>query len=397
MARGRKGSLVKSKINMLVYGEQFTGKSTMAMDLCRLKRDDGKPFRVLYLDTENGSIDEYIEKLEDDGIDLENLYIVYTQSLQEVREYISKIKNNEDFYELDDNGNETEEIVKDAEGKPFRADAVVVDSTTILELTTKQGLLQFSKKRNAVKAAKAGLVGDERLVKVDGSGLEYKDYQTVKFRGQDLVLDLAATGINWVITAREADETKNIENADGTTSSVSTGRKIPEGFKSIGHNAKTVVRMYVDKKSNEICAHVIKDRTNCHNDDIALVEGRPVILRHPTLLDWQAILDKSKNRKNYAIRNGLSDSVEIEQEKYEKDLNAFVDEEIIDNSDTPAKTDGTEKVRTEILEKMRGFAPTQKSNAKKALTESGLPSTPTAVKTETDISVLQKILETISA
>ena len=47
-------------------------------------------------------------------------------------------KNHEDFYELDDEGNETDDIVLDADGEPFRADAIVVDGTSILNLTTKQ-------------------------------------------------------------------------------------------------------------------------------------------------------------------------------------------------------------------------------------------------------------------
>ena len=160
MAKARKASVTQSKLGMILYGEQFTGKSTMAMQLAYFKRPDGKPFRVLYLDPETGSIDDYLGELEANGVDLNNIYIVYTQSLGEVRQYIAKVKNNEDFYELDDEGNETDDIVVDADGEPFRADAIVVDGTSILNLTTKQGLVEFSKKRNKVKADKDGLVGD---------------------------------------------------------------------------------------------------------------------------------------------------------------------------------------------------------------------------------------------
>lgn len=390
MAKGRKGSLIQSKLQMIIYGKQFTGKSTLASQLAYFKREDGKPFRVLYIDPESGSIDDYLEDMENNGVNLDNLYILYTQSLQEVREYIKKVKNNEDFYVLDDDGNETEEVVLDADGKPFRADAIVVDGTSLLNVVVKQGLVDFSKKRNAVKAKAQGLVGDERAVKVEGAGLEWKDYQTVNFKGQDLILDLAASGVHWIATARETTEKETIKDKDGNSVSVSTGVKVPEGFKELVYNAKTVVRTYRDEKTGTIFAHVEKDRTHCHEDN--------VVIEDPTLLDWQSIIDKGKGRQNYVIKNDLSHSVNTERKLYEKELSAFVDDD-----DNPAeepsenKPDNTEKIRAEILDKMKGFSPTQKAKAKTALSEAGLSKyTPSTIKTETDIEVLTKILETIS-
>ena len=51
----------------------------------------------------------------------------------------------------EETGDETDEVLLDADGEPFRADAIVVDGTSILNLTTKQGLIEFSKKRNKVR------------------------------------------------------------------------------------------------------------------------------------------------------------------------------------------------------------------------------------------------------
>lgn len=138
MAKARTASKIQSKLGTLIFGEQFTGKSTLASQLAYFKRPDGKPFRVLYLDPESGSIDDYLEGLENNGVNLGNIYIVYTQSLGEVRQYIAKVKNNEDFLVLDEDGNETDDVVLDADGQPFRADAIVVDGASILNLTTKQ-------------------------------------------------------------------------------------------------------------------------------------------------------------------------------------------------------------------------------------------------------------------
>ena len=88
MARARIAKQTQSKINALIFGEEGTGKSSLALQFAFMKRPDGKPFRVLYIDNENGSIDDFIEGLEDQGVDTRNIYIVYTQSLKEVREYI---------------------------------------------------------------------------------------------------------------------------------------------------------------------------------------------------------------------------------------------------------------------------------------------------------------------
>lgn len=384
MAKARKASITQSKIGMILYGEQFTGKSTMAMQLAYFKRPDGKPFRILYLDPETGSIDDYLPELEANGVDLNNIYIVYTQSLAEVREYIAKVKNKEDFYELDDEGNETEDVVLDADGEPFRADAIVVDGTTILNLTTKQGLVEFSKKRNKIKADKDGLVGDARLVKIEGAGLELKDYNTINFRGQDLILDLAASGVHYIATARETDEKQSVKDADGKITSVATGRKIPDGFKGMSYNAKTVIRMFRNE-DGQVCAHVEKDRTHVHEDNTTIED--------PTLVDWQAVIDKTAGRKEFVVKNDLTKSVETEQNLYEKEVLGRVGEPVDElPSDTPVQKPSVdiEALKKEIVAKRNALSPLDKKAMKEKLEKAGLP---TAYKNVTDVNVLQQVLD----
>ena len=384
MAKARKASITQSKIGMILYGEQFTGKSTMAMQLAYFKRPDGKPFRILYLDPETGSIDDYLPELEANGVNLDNIYIVYTQSLAEVREYIAKVKNKEDFYELDDEGNETEDVVMDADGEPFRADAIVVDGTTILNLTTKQGLVEFSKKRNKIKADKDGLVGDARLVKIEGAGLELKDYNTINFRGQDLILDLAASGVHYIATARETDEKQSVKDADGKITSVATGRKIPDGFKGMSYNAKTVIRMFRNEEG-QVCAHVEKDRTHVHEDNTTIED--------PTLVDWQAVIDKTAGRKEFVVKNDLTKSVETEQNLYEKEVLGRVGEPIDElPSDTPVQKSSVdiEAMKKEIVAKRNALSPLDKKAMKEKLEKAGLP---IAYKNVTDANVLQQVLD----
>lgn len=382
MAKARKASVTQSKLGMILYGEQFTGKSTMAMQLAYFKRPDGKPFRVLYLDPETGSIDDYLGELEANGVDLENIYIVYTQSLGEVREYIAKVKNGEDLYVLDEEtGDETDEVLLDADGEPFRADAIVVDGTSILNLTTKQGLIEFSKKRNKVKADKDGLVGDARLVKIEGAGMELKDYQTINFKGQDLILDLMASGVHYIVTARETDEKETIKQADGSTMSVTTGRKIPDGFKGMTYNVKTEVRMFRNE-DGVVCAHVKKDRTHTHEDNI--------IIEDPTLVDWQAVIDKTADKKAFVVKNDLTKAVDVEQNIYSKEILGKVGEPVNEES-AEENSSGVdiEAMKKEIIAKRNALPPMEKKAMKEKLEAEGLP---TAYKNVTDATVLQKVL-----
>lgn len=385
MARARHAGAIQSKLMTIIFGEPFTGKSTLASQLAYFKRPDGEPFRVLYIDAESGSIDDYIENMKANGVDLKNIYIVYTQSTGEVKQYISKIKNNEDFYELDDDGNETEEVVLDASGKPFRADALVIDGSTILNLSLKQGLVEFSKKRNAVKAKKDGLIGDEKLVKVEGAGLELKDYNTINFKGQDLILDLMASGVHCVVTARETDEKVSVKDSDGKITSISTGKKIPDGFKNMTYNAKTVIRTFRDEDGN-VCAEVQKDRTGVHADNDVIID--------PTFLDWQNVIDKTAKNKEYVIKNDLTKSVEVEQDIYKREILGAVGEPVEANETTETTQDSFDDIKAKITAIQKSLSPVGKTKAKAALTEKNLP---IAIKSVTDTDTLNKIYEILSA
>lgn len=388
MAKGRKAKQAKTKLNMIIYGDTFTGKTTLASQIAFFKREDGTPFRVLYIDAESGGLDSYLDRMEESGINLDNIYILYTQSLAEVRQYIAKVKNNEDIYELDDEGNETDDIVTDADGKPFRADAIVVDGTTILNLTTQSGLVEFSKKRNKVKADKAGLLGDERLVKIEGAGLEIKDFNVIKFKGQDLILDLMSSGVHCITTAREKDETKNIKTDDGQFQSVATGKKIIDGFKGLEYNANTVIRTFFDKETGQICAEIQKDRTGVH--------GSGEIVEDPSLLDWQAALDKNKGKEDFILKNDLTKAVEVEQDLYAKEVLGKVGDPVTEDttsSDTSTSTSPTpDDLRKEIVSIKNSLSPVEKKSLKEKLEAKGLP---TAYKNVNDISVLQEVIETM--
>lgn len=381
----RAANKIQTKLVTLLYGATFSGKTTLGLQLADFKRNDGKPFRVAVIDAEGGGVDDAVDELEDRGIDTRNIHIFYTQSLQELTTILDKIKNHETFYEFDEDGNETDDSILDADGKDFFPDAILIDGTTIFRLTSEQGLLELSKKRNTIKADKDGLVGAERFVKIQGADLEFKDYKKLNYSGQNLVLDLMAIGINVVLTAREKDETVQRMDKNGQQVSVSTGRKVHDSFKGLDYNVKTILHMYQDSETGQICAEVVKDRTKVHRAGD--------ILEDPTLLDWQTVIDKNVDRKEFVLKNDLDKAVETEQEMYEKEameLHKSLNGDLATTNETAANGTDIEEIKKEIIAKRNALPPMEKRAMKEKLEAAGLP---TAYKNVTDVEILKKVLE----
>lgn len=391
MARGRIASKTKKKLNFLCFGDTFSGKSTFVSQFAYMKNEDGSPMRVLYIDAESGSIDMYLDEMESNGVALENIYILYTQSLGEVLDYIEKVKNNEDLYEISEDGEETDIVVTDADGKPFRADAIVIDGVTVLHTAVQQGLLEFSKKRARVRADSKGLVGDEKLVAIEGSSLEIRDFGNIKFKAANLCLALLGTGVHSAITCREEDEKVSVKGANDQFSSVATGKKIPSGFKGIDYNMHTVVRFYRDEDNN-VMANVIKDRTGVHPNEI---------LDDPSLLDWQCVIDGNKGRADFVLKNSLDTAVETEQEIYSAEIMSNATKSMSKSDMEKAKvkesndsqSDDINDLKAQIKAVISKLSPVEKQAAQTKLKENNLP---TAFNKVTDAAVLQQVLSLVT-
>lgn len=381
----RAANKIQTKLVTLLYGATFSGKTTLGLQLADFKRNDGKPFRVAVVDAEGGGVDDAVEDLEARGVDTRNIHIFYTQSLQELTTILDKIKNHETFYEYDEEGKETDEPILDADGEEFFPDALLIDGTSIFRLTSEQGLLELSKKRNTIKADKDGLVGAERFVKIQGADLEFKDYKKLNYSGQNLVLDLMAIGINVVLTAREKDETIQKMDKNGQQVSVSTGKKVHDSFKGIDYNVKTILHMYQDSETGQICAEVVKDRTKVHKAGD--------IIEDPTLLDWQTIIDRNSDRKEFVLKNDLDKAVETEQKMYEKEAmelhNSLKSNTTTTNTSSDEETNNIKAMKADIRAKINALPPVKKKEMKEKLEGAGLP---TAFKNVTDVAVLEKAL-----
>lgn len=380
MARARSGSVIKPKLNVLLYGEPGTGKSTMALQLAYFKREDGTPFRVLVLDAESGGCEECLVELEENGVDLRNIYIVYSQSQKEIKDYIAKVRDGEPFYELDENGDETDEVVKDAYGEDFHPDALILDGTSVLKLVSSQSLLDLSRKRNKIKAEKSGATAEEKFVAVSNANLELKDYSQLNYSGQDLVLSLMACGVHVVTTAREKDETISVKGDDGKVTSVSTGKKVYDSFKGMDYNTKTLVRLYRDDM-DQVCAEVIKDRSRAYDAG--------TVVENPSLLAWEEVIKKGKDKKEFTIKNDLDNAINTDQKIFEKQMLGNES----NGNDKPVVSGDAASLKADIKAAISKLNQDQKKAMQAKLTENNLPTQYTKV---TDPAVLQSILDIIT-
>lgn len=192
-----------------------------------------------------------------------------------------------------------------------------------------------------------------------------------------------ASGVHYIVTARETDEKETIKQSDGTTTSVVTGRKIPEGFKGMTYNVKTEIRMFRNEDGT-VCAHVKKDRTKTHEDNI--------IIEDPTLIDWQTVIDKTADKKVFVVKNDLTKAVDVEQKIYSKEILGKLGEPIKEAVPEEAVSGGTdiETMKKEIIAKRNALYPIEKKAMKEKLEAAGLP---TSYKNVTDAAILQQVLD----
>ena len=145
------------------------------------------------------------------------------------------------------------------------------------------------------------------------------------------------------------------------------------------YNAKTVIRMFRDENNN-VCAEVRKDRTGVHADG--------EVLEDPSFLDWQVVIDKTAKNKEFVIKNDLTKSVEIEQNIYKSEI--LGNSETVNDKATDDSTSEIESIREEISLAQKALSPIGKTNAKKTLSDAGIP---TAISKIEDIETLKKALE----
>lgn len=349
MAQARRGGQIQSKLGFLIYGNKGTWKSSLAAELGDMLNENGEKMKVLYIDTENGSIDDLLNQKAAEGIDVSNIYVVYTTSFEEVADFIKQAKSANaktpivNRY-IDDSGKVVNEPLANEDGSYFIPDAIVVDSLSVLYDSQVQAITQFSQKRAGVRANRNGLVGAEKAVAIEGAGMEIKDYQTLDFRGKELVLDLMASGKHFVVTAREKAVKQSVKGENGQIQMVDTGEVVPQGFKQVDYNVKTVLHTKVDEDGTVIAIVEDKDRTR--------VKSQGEIIQNPTLLDWQGVVTNNVDKKEFLVKNSLQEGIEKE---IEYQVKSVVENSggMIDESDFDTKLESLKAEMKDIINKLR--------------------------------------------
>lgn len=383
MAVSRKGNNIQKTLSLLLYGEQGTRKSTMCAEAIALKKEDGSPMKVLFIDAEFGGLTDALEAVADKhGVNLDNSYVVYTESLTEIMDLLDKVRNKEDLYYYDEDGTETDEVVLDADGKPFRPDVICLDGTTIIYNAASIALTRFSEKRAKVRAKAKGLTAEESYVSITSAALELKEWSKLnKEYSQNLILKLIATGCHHIVTAREVDEKQQVKTSDGQITSIPTGKKVPDGFKGMQYNVGTVVRLFVDEMGDVKGMIDNKDRTRTFAPNTEIDE--------PSLLMWQSVIDKNAGRKKVDITPTFSNSIEKEYERElgECGISLETDKESVEKELTPAE------YHLAIKSQLESLKPDVKKAAGAKIKAAGLTLKYTEI---TDVAKLKQFMEIIS-
>lgn len=392
MAQARRGGQIQSKLGFLIYGDKGTWKSSLAAELGDMLNEKGEKMKVLYIDTENGSIDDLLNQKAAEGIDVSNIYVVYTTSFEEVADFVKQAKTANAKNPImnkytDKNGKFITEPLENEDGTPFIPDAIVVDSLSVLYDSQVQAITQFSQKRAGVRANRNGLVGAEKAVAIEGAGMEIKDYQTLDFRGKELVLDLMASGKHFVVTAREKAVKKSVKGDNGQIQMVDTGEVVPQGFKQVDYNVKTVLHTSVNEYGEVIATVEAKDRTR--------IKSQGEIIENPSLLDWQGVITGNADKQEFLVKNSLQEGINKEIE-YQVESVVKNSGGMIDKSDFDTNLENLKSEVKDIINRLReNKDKTLISRLSKLYDENGVKEkNPDKYK---DIESLQKVKDMIVA
>ncbi len=345
MAQIRRGGQIQSKLAFLIYGDKGTWKSSLALEFAKMKNEKNEPMKVLYIDTEEGSIDDYVDSLANEGIDINNIFVIKTKTFAETIELVKQVKTVSATKPITAKDDETKEKVEllNEDGTPFIPDAIVIDSLTVLYNQLVQALLEMSQRRAAQRANKAGVMGAEKTLAIEMAGLEVKDYQTINHRGQELILDLMASGRHFAVIAREVEIREQKPDSNNQFQTVGTGRYKAEGFKEVDYNVKTVLHTF-NKDGKTYAKIEDKDRTG--------VKKQNELIENPTLLDWAVVIKNNVGKKEVKITNTLEDGIKADVAALQKKVVEQTGADLVDESDYDADIDVLKNEITSMISRI---------------------------------------------
>lgn len=306
----RKLNKKKNKIKAIIYGSYGTRKSSMASDFALMKNENGEDFKVLYIDAETESLSGFnTDRLEAKGVNMNNVLLLEPSSMEELMEVLKKIEEKEPFYELDEDGEETDVEIKDGYGNVFYPDAIVVDSVSALVQDIKSVYREISKVRAKVRNEDKDVSSSKKFVAQQTADLELSDYGKIKGMGEKFVSQLIRKiDCHTAIIVRGKDEKKS-KKVNGVIQMIDTGREIMDTWDFLKYDGNIVIHLKKEEdefgKTTKIYGLIdSKDRTG------TFAQGD--IIENPSMTLWQCIVDKNKNRaenKSYQKRLSPEDKV----------------------------------------------------------------------------------------
>jgi hypothetical protein len=375
LATAKRGSVVKKGLKFFNFGEAGTWKSSFALNMAKLKSEDGKPLRVLYIDCEAGSVDNYLEDLQDEGVNLNNILLVYTTSYSEVEEWATKAMNDEDLFVEGENGDL--EIALDADGNPFRADVIVVDGITVISDNVKFAAINVSEKRAKLKAKAQERNATEQFVGEATAGLEFKDHDKIKMKGKNLLRSLI-TGTDKYVVVTSREKTKKVMQKSGDKMELVEVGKVPDTWDGAEYEFFTVLRHFEDEDGSIKAQVIRKDRTK--------VFAQNEIIENPTPLYWQSVIDGNKGKNSNILKGTVEDDVHKDEDIIAKGINS-------DKDEPEEKLVTVEDYRKKISNVIKSLSTPKKKALKPKVEKAGIDSDFNNIE---DIEVLQKFLDLIT-
>ena len=258
-------------MKVMVYGKEGTRKSNTAIQFSTLKNRAGKDFRVLLIDTEFKSIEGFNEAwIESKNVNFDNICEIRTRDLSLITLLADKFTKGEPIPVTDENGKVLQnEYELDADGNPFVADVLIMDSISVINDLLIEGRQELAKKRTNIKIIRDGLFGDEKELALENSGLQFLDYAKLKSKALKMVRDLqAVTGKHVVYVARSKDAKEN-KLVNGKMEVVDLGYELMDAtsFKFLPYEVNLIV--HTIKNNGIVEHHIEKDSTGVnHQGDI---------------------------------------------------------------------------------------------------------------------------------
>lgn len=377
MAVAKRGSAVKKGLKFFNFGEAGTWKSSFGLDFMKMKNEEGRPLRVLYIDCETGSVDNYLEDLENEGIDLNNLLLIYTTSYAEVEEWALKAMNEEDLLIESEDGDL--ESVLDADGNPFVADVIVVDGITVISDNVKFAAINVSEKRAKLKAKSQEKNATEQFVAEATAGLEFKDHDKIKMKGKNLLRSLI-TGTDKYVVVTSREKTKKVmSNVDGKMQLVEVG-KVPDTWDGAEYEFYTVLRHFEDEDGTIKAQIMRKDRTK--------VFAQNEIIPEPTPVYWQSVIEGNKGKKANVVKESVEQSVHRDEDVIAKGINK--NDEVSEKQEVVETAEG---YKAKIQKVMDTLEPLKKKALLPKVKKAKLPIDFNAIE---DVVTLKEFLKVIS-